>query len=104
MRLDLLQTRQESSKFDENSLARWLCQCAIAVLEVAMGRRNLLRCRALVRMARSARPPWKRSNPRKRARKASTHLTPKEKSAARSRAKRAGRRYPNLVDNMGMAA
>jgi hypothetical protein len=54
-------------------------------------------------MARSARPPWKRSNPRKRAKKASTHLTPGEKSAARARAKRAGRRYPNLVDNMRMA-
>jgi hypothetical protein len=55
-------------------------------------------------MARSTRPPWKRSYPRKRARKASTHLTPKEKSAARARARRAGRRYPNLVDNMQMAA
>jgi Domain of unknown function (DUF6321) len=55
-------------------------------------------------MARSTRPPWKRSNPRTRARKASTHLTPREKSAARARAKRAGRRYPNLVDNMRMAA
>jgi hypothetical protein len=55
-------------------------------------------------MARSVRPPWKRSNPRKRARKASTHLTSGEKSAARVRAKRAGRRYPNLVDNMRMAA
>jgi Domain of unknown function (DUF6321) len=57
-----------------------------------------------VRMARSARPPWKRANPRKRARNAATHLTAGEKSAARARAKRAGRRYPNLVDNMRMAA
>jgi hypothetical protein len=55
-------------------------------------------------MARSARPPWKRSNPRKRAGKASTHLTSKQKSAAKARAKRAGRRYPNLVDNMRMAS
>jgi hypothetical protein len=55
-------------------------------------------------MARSVRPPWKRSNPRKRAGKASTHLTPKERSAARARARRAGRRYPNLVDNMRMTA
>jgi hypothetical protein len=55
-------------------------------------------------MARPARPPWKRSNPRKRADKASTHLTPAEKSAAQARARRAGRRYPNLVDNMRMAA
>jgi hypothetical protein len=43
-------------------------------------------------------------NPRKRAKKASTHLTRGEKSAARVRARRAGRRYPNLVDNMRMAA
>jgi hypothetical protein len=55
-------------------------------------------------MARSTRPPWNRSNPRKRANKASTHLTAGEKSTARARAKRAGRRYPNLVDNMRMAA
>jgi hypothetical protein len=55
-------------------------------------------------MAKSARPPWKRSNPRKRAGKASKHLSPGEKSAARARARRAGRRYPNLVDNMRMAS
>ena len=51
-----------------------------------------------------ARAPWKRANPRKRAGKASKHLTPAQKSAAKARAKRAGRRYPNLVDNMRMAA
>lgn len=51
-----------------------------------------------------ARAPWKRANPRKRAGKASKHLTPKQKSAAKARARRAGRRYPNLVDNMRMAA
>jgi hypothetical protein len=55
-------------------------------------------------MARSARPPWKRPSPRKRAGKASTHFTPEQKPAAKARAKRAGRRYPNLVDNMRMAA
>jgi hypothetical protein len=55
-------------------------------------------------MAKSTRPPWKRSNPRKRAGKASTHLTSGEKSEARARAKRAGRHYPNLVDNMRVAA
>jgi hypothetical protein len=55
-------------------------------------------------MAQSARPPWKRSNPRKRTGKASTHLTSSEKSEARARAKRAGRRYPNLVDNMRVAS
>ncbi|MBR0965971.1 hypothetical protein JQ554_17745 [Bradyrhizobium diazoefficiens] len=55
-------------------------------------------------MARAPRAPWKRANPRKRAGKASKHLTPAQKSAAKTRARRAGRRYPNLVDNMRMAA
>ncbi|MBR0821644.1 DUF6321 domain-containing protein [Bradyrhizobium liaoningense] len=55
-------------------------------------------------MARTPRAPWKRANPRKRAGKASKHLTPAQKSAAKARARRAGRRYPNLVDNMRMAA
>ena len=55
-------------------------------------------------MAKTARAPWRRSNPRKRAGKASKHLSAREKSAAKGRAKRAGRRYPNLVDNMRMAA
>jgi hypothetical protein len=55
-------------------------------------------------MAKASRAPWKRSNPRKRAGKASKHLTPAKKSAAKARARRAGRRYPNLVDNMRMAA
>jgi len=41
--------------------------------------------------------PWKRPAP-KGARH--THLSAKEKTAAKSRAKRAGRPYPNLVDNM----
>ncbi|MBR0793596.1 hypothetical protein JQ631_31340 [Bradyrhizobium manausense] len=55
-------------------------------------------------MARSSRAPWKRQNPRKRAGKTSKHLTSAQKSAAKARARRAGRRYPNLVDNMRMAA
>jgi len=55
-------------------------------------------------MAKSARAPWKKSNPRKRAGKASKHLTPAKKAAAKRSAKRAGRRYPNLVDNMRMAS
>ena len=46
-----------------------------------------------------SRPPWKRKNPKKR----STSLSPKQKSAARARARSAGRRYPNLVDNMAVA-
>lgn len=55
-------------------------------------------------MARSARTPWKRENPRKRAGKASKHLSPAKRAAAKARARRAGRPYPNLVDNMHMAA
>lgn len=55
-------------------------------------------------MARSPRAPWKRSNPPKRAGKKSTHLTSSQKSAAKARARRAGRPYPNLVDNMRMAS
>ncbi|WP_128926696.1 DUF6321 domain-containing protein [Bradyrhizobium guangxiense] len=55
-------------------------------------------------MARTPRAPWKRSNPRKRAGKSSKHLSLAQKSAAKARARRAGRRYPNLVDNMRMAA
>ena len=55
-------------------------------------------------MARSPRVPWKRQNPRKRAGKASKHLPPAKKAAAKARARRAGRPYPNLVDNMRMAA
>lgn len=47
--------------------------------------------------------PWDRSNPRKRAGKSSKHLTPAKKAAAKASAKRAGRPYPNLVDNMRMA-
>lgn len=58
----------------------------------------------MTRMARSPRTPWERSNPRKRAGKATKHLTTAEKSAAKARAKRAGRHYPNLVDNMAIAA
>ena len=55
-------------------------------------------------MARTPRVPWNRANPRKRAGKASKHLTPAKKAAAKARAKRAGRPYPNLVDNMRMAS
>jgi hypothetical protein len=55
-------------------------------------------------MARTPRAPWKRPNPRKRAGKLSRHLTSSQKSAAKARARRAGRPYPNLVDNMRMAS
>jgi|SRR5262245_8965882 len=48
------------------------------------------------------RPPWKRPNPRAKSRR--RRLTAGQKTAARRRAKRAGRRYPNLVDNMQAAS
>lgn len=54
-------------------------------------------------MARTPRVPWKRANPRKRAGKATKHPSPAKKAAAKAQARRAGRRYPNLVDNMRMA-
>lgn len=47
--------------------------------------------------------PWKKSNPRNKAGKASKHLTPAKKAAAKASAKKAGRPYPNLVDNMKAA-
>jgi hypothetical protein len=46
-------------------------------------------------------PPWKRKNPVKPG--ARSTLTPAQKAEARARAEAAGRRYPNLVDNMAVA-
>ena len=48
----------------------------------------------------TAKPPWKRPNPKSGA---SQKLTEAQKAAARKRAEQAGRRYPNLVDNMWAA-
>ena len=45
--------------------------------------------------------PWSRSNPKPRA--ARTTLSPELVEEARARAEAAGRRYPNLVDNMWAA-
>ena len=45
--------------------------------------------------------PWEKPNPRGKS-KGKT-LSPQARSAARARAKRAGRAYPNLVDNMWAA-
>jgi hypothetical protein len=44
-------------------------------------------------------PPWKRKAPAGKSRP----LTPVQLEAARTRAAEAGRRYPNLVDNMWAA-
>jgi hypothetical protein len=42
---------------------------------------------------------WDKKNPKK----TSTKLTPAQKTAAKARAKKAGRPYPNLVDNAAAA-
>jgi hypothetical protein len=55
-------------------------------------------------MAKASRDPWEKPNPRKRAGEKSKGLSPAKKSAAKARARRAGRRYPNLMDNMRMVA
>lgn len=44
--------------------------------------------------------PWKR---RKKSARPARKLTPEQVRAARERAAAAGRRYPNLVDNMWAA-
>lgn len=46
-------------------------------------------------------PPWKKPAPK--TSKTPVHLTDAQKDAARKREERAGRRYPNLVDNMWAA-
>ncbi len=42
---------------------------------------------------------WDKKNPKK----TSTRLTSAQKAAAKARAKAAGRKYPNLVDNAAVA-
>lgn len=46
-----------------------------------------------------AKKVWDKPNPKKK----STPLTAAQKSKAKAAAKKAGRRYPNLVDNMNAA-
>jgi hypothetical protein len=43
-----------------------------------------------------SKPVWEKTNPKNK----STPLSPAQKTAAKARAKKAGRPYPNLVDNM----
>ena len=45
-------------------------------------------------------PPWKKPTPKSTGK---TKLTPESIAWARAAAKKAGRRYPNLVDNMAAA-
>jgi hypothetical protein len=42
---------------------------------------------------------WDKPNPVKKHR----HLSPARKAAAKARAKRAGRKYPNMIDNIWAA-
>jgi hypothetical protein len=46
-----------------------------------------------------AKPFWETKNPKK----VSQSLTPAQKSSAKASAKKAGRPYPNLVDNAAAA-
>lgn len=47
----------------------------------------------------ASKPPWERPNPKQRH----TKLTAASRRSARARARRAGRTYPSLVDNMNAA-
>ena len=51
-------------------------------------------------MKKSRKAPWRRKRPAGKH----TKLTPAKKQKARSRAARAGRPYPNLVDNIWAAS
>lgn len=42
---------------------------------------------------------WDKPNPKKK----SKPLTPEQKATAKAKAKKAGRKYPNLIDNMAVA-
>jgi hypothetical protein len=47
----------------------------------------------------TTKPVWDKNNPKKKSEK----LSPSEKSEAKSRAAKAGRPYPNAVDNIAVA-
>jgi hypothetical protein len=46
-------------------------------------------------------PVWEKARPKSLAKP--KELTPKQKASAKQRAQRAGRQYPNLIDNMAIA-
>lgn len=46
-------------------------------------------------------PVWEKARPKSLG--APKQLTPKQKASAKQRATRAGRQYPNLIDNMAIA-
>lgn len=52
-------------------------------------------------MAATKKAPWNKSNPHPKA--APKKLSAAQKSKAKARAKKAGRPYPNLVDNMAVS-
>jgi hypothetical protein len=55
-------------------------------------------------MVAKAKEPWKKPAPKSSATKGGPKkLSPAQKSAARAHANKAGRPYPNLVDNMNVA-
>lgn len=54
-------------------------------------------------MATHRTPPWKKPAKEKSSSAPSTQLTPANLAWAKARARTAGRRYPNLVDNMAAA-
>ncbi|HEX5660689.1 MAG TPA: hypothetical protein VFX59_26030, partial [Polyangiales bacterium] len=51
-------------------------------------------------MATKKKAPWERPTPGKVQKRGTKHLTSGQKKKAAARAKRAGRTYPNMVDNM----
>jgi hypothetical protein len=53
-------------------------------------------------VATSKKAPWERPTPKKKAGKPK-HLSSAAKTSAKRAAKKAGRPYPNLVDNMRAA-
>lgn len=49
-------------------------------------------------MATKKKPVWKKARPKSAGKP--KKLTPTQKATAKRRAKKAGRKYPNLIDNM----
>lgn len=55
--------------------------------------------------ASSSDKPWEHEAPKKKSKSApKKHLSAAQKAEAKRRAKKAGRPYPNLVDNMHVAS
>lgn len=55
-------------------------------------------------MPKTAAPVWDTKRPASAGARASKPLTPAAKASAKAAAQKAGRPYPNLVDNMRAAA